>query len=252
MQNDDIDDDLDLDDEDIEKLLNTDIDHADAMRLSDIPDFDPNEEFVTDKFGKERRRCRRIKNDGKRCGSYVWAETDFCRIHGGRLIETRMLKGQITTRATLPFKEFFNERVDLYLLDLRKGHLRYSIDKEIAAMKAIDDYNDEILKAIDAPNLKDIERSVRMKERVAAIIDKMTDIESKRQFNVTANTLKIMLQEVIMLVRSEIKSPREQARLLRGFKEIFAPDRMVLEGPPEDPLNEINSSAHYIDGELND
>lgn len=244
---DDIDDDLELDDEEIEKLFN---DHAEDMGLGDVPPYDPNEDFILDKYGKERRRCRRIKNDSKRCKSYVWAETDYCRIHGGRLIETRMLKGQIATRKVLPFKEFFNERVDLYIKELRLGHLRYSIDKEIAAMKAIDDYNDAVLQEIDAPNMKDIERSVRMKERVASLIDKMTDIESKRQFNVTANTLKIMLQEVITLVRAEIKSPREQARLLRGFKEIFAPDKMVLEGPPESPDYEISTSSTYIEGEI--
>lgn len=218
----------------------------------DVPDFDPNEEFITDKFGKELPRCHRIKNDGKRCRSYVYINrkdqifSNFCRMHGGPSMEGRAEAGQIAHQIQIPFKEFFDTKFDLYLKELKQGHFRYSIDREIAALKALDDYTDEIIRVIDAPNVKDIERSVRMKERVANLIEKMTDIESKRAFQVTANTMKIMFSEMIIAIKAEVKSPREQARLLRAFRDVFAPNRMILEAPIEDLEEERVDASYYL------
>lgn len=223
-----------------------------------MPDFDPEEEFVNDKYGKTLPRCHRIKNDGTRCKSYAYVskrnnvQSKFCKMHGGPGIEARAELGQLPHQVVLPFKEHFDKRFDEYLRALRNGKFRYSIDREIAALKAMDDYSDEIMRAIDAPNIKDIERSVRMKERVAALIEKMTDIEIKRASKVTSNTMKIMLQEMITTVRAEIKSPREQARLLRAFREVFSPNRLILEDPVEDIENERNSATFYLDEGTNE
>jgi hypothetical protein len=234
------------------------IDPLEIFGAEDLPNFDPNEEMVTDAYGKQLPRCHRIKNDGKRCRSWTYRNkkdqvfSNFCKMHGGATLEARASMGQVTTQLQIPFKEFFDEKFDLYLKELKTGNFRYSIDREIAALKALDDYTDEIIKAIDSPNVKDIERSVRMKERVANLVEKMTDIESKRAFQVTSNTLKYMFAEIIMTVKSTIKSPREQAAILRALRDIFSPQHMILEAPVENVENERIEASYLIAEVSND
>ena len=121
---------------------NNPIDPLEIFGDDSIPDFDPNEEFVIDKFGKELPRCHRIKNDGKRCRSYVYTNrkeqifSNFCKMHGGPSMEGRAAAGQTQHQIQIPFKEFFDAKFDLYLRELKQGHFRYSIDREIAALKA--------------------------------------------------------------------------------------------------------------------
>ncbi len=218
----------------------------------DLADTFVDDEIVVDKYGKERPRCKgKARKTGDRCRGWVWGQTDFCRFHGGPLVEGRAEAELIPTpsRPDTNFKEFFTVRFKKYM-DVMKTHRRYEVDEQIASLRAAGDWYEEVLFAIGAPSVKDIENYYSIKEREVALIERMTNIESKRAFAITQQTMRELLLAFVGVVKKNIKRRDEQIALLQDARALFSADRLLMEPLPEEPIEAqfqmINNEADNI------
>jgi len=211
-----------------------------------------NDETVTDKLGNVRPRCKGFaRKTNLRCRGWVWGQTDFCRFHGGTLVESKAEAELIPTpsRPDTNFKEFFTVRFKKYM-GVMKTHRRYEVDEQIASLRAAGDWYEEVLFAIGAPSVKDIENYYSIKEREVALIERMTNIESKRAFAITQQTMRELLLAFVGVVKKNIKRRDEQIALLQDARALFSADRLLMSPMPEDPIEAqfqmINNEADNI------
>ena len=204
----------------------------------ELADTTIEDEYVFDRTGIKRPRCKGVaRKTGTRCRGWVHNNTDFCKFHGGTLVEGRAEAELIPTpmRPKLSFKEFFTERFAKYM-KVMSTHRRYEVDEQIASLRAAGDWYEEVLFAIGEPSVKDIENYYSIKEREVALIERMTNIESKRAFAITQQTMRELLLAFVGVVKKNIKRRDEQIALLQDARALFSAERLLMGPVPEDPI----------------
>lgn len=203
--------------------------------LADVPVATPEDEFVTDKFGRKLPRCKaNKKSDGIRCGNWAFGGSDYCGAHGGKAIGARIAAGQVAHNPRGPFKEFFSPRFEQRLKELRTQK-KYSIDEQLAAVAAATDWYQLNMESIEEPSNKDIDGFITLMERRAALTERLVRIESQRQFTITQQGLKDAYSAIAAAILNEVRSRKDAERALIRIKEVLTADRILVQPTDHDP-----------------
>lgn len=212
--------------------------------------FGRDEGVYTDKWGHEievkytkagtRMRCTafyetpRIRKGGKvrppgQCGAWSEPQRDKCKDHGGRMLEARMARGMTVTGERSKYGLALKQKVDEYRGDKQLK----SLTEEIAKVRGLLETEFERLSAITAddddglsrfPEGSDIRRLMSVVGELRKLIEAQDRLKYGAGYVPSVDQLQIFVNQVITIIRQEVKDPNVIGRIADRFTNLTLPD----------------------------